>query len=337
MTEDSTGPQAGFASEPEMIQAVFAPLAKHAPGAFGLIDDAALFSLAQGEEAVLTSDMLVAGRHFLEDTDPADIGWKALAVNISDLVAKGAEPDVYLLSIALTQARGRDWLAAFASGLGEAQEAFSCRLAGGDTTVTPGALTISITATGRLPAGTMVRRSGAKPDHAVYVTGTIGDAVAGLELLRGNAKTDKGSDAAYLVRRHRRPDPRPAIAPALRDHASAAMDISDGLAGDFAKLCAASGCGGEIVAGDVPLSEPARTLVGKGAIALETLLSGGDDYCVLAAVPPERCGAFETDIAAAGGNAVRIGRMTGGTAVNILGRDGAPVRLSRSGFDHFAT
>lgn len=320
-----------------MIQSIFAPLAAGNPASFGLTDDAALFTLASGRESVLTSDMLVEGVHFLPDTNPSDIAWKSLAVNVSDLAAKGADPEIYLLSIALPRSSGREWLAGFASGFSEAQAAFGCRLAGGDTTSTPGRLTISITAVGTLPSGTMIHRSGARPDDLVYVTGTIGDGVAGLELLRGNVRSIDDEDAAWLVGRHRRPVPVAAMAKVVRDNASAAMDISDGLAGDFEKLCAASQCGGAVEAARVPLSGPARGLVECGALDLETLLCGGDDYCVLAAIPPEKSSKFEEGARKAGALPVCIGRIVSGGSVDIVGGDGQPMQLSRPGFDHFAS
>lgn len=325
-----------FSSESELIQTIFAPLARGTEGAFELADDAALLRSAPGEETVLTCDMLVEGRHFLSDTPPADIGWKALAVNVSDLIAKGADPKSYLLALGLPRHCGRQWLSQFAAGLDKAQQAFGCRLAGGDTTVTPGPLTISITALGSLPEGRMVHRSGANAGDSVYVTSTIGDAVAGLHLLRGG-NIRPGADADYLIDRHRRPAPQPAIAAAVRDHASAAMDISDGLAGDFAKLCAASGRGGAIEAAKVPLSGAARALIDEGFVDLETLLTGGDDYCVLATIPPGACDAFEAALRNAGGTGARIGRIQDGDTVNMVGFDGEPMRLSRAGFDHFAS
>lgn len=336
MASGRSGSGDTFSSESEMIQAIFAPLAKGTEGAFGLVDDAALLESVPGRETVLTCDMLVENRHFLSDTPPADIGWKSLAVNVSDLIAKGADPKRYLLAIGMPRDCGRRWLSEFALGLDEAQKAFGCRLAGGDTTVTPGPLTISITALGTLPEGAMVHRSGAKPGDRVYVTSTIGDAVVGLHLLRAG-KAPAGDDAAWLINRHRRPVPQPAIASAVRVHASAAMDISDGLAGDFAKLCTASACGGIIETAKVPLSKAARVFVDRGFIDLEALLCGGDDYCVLAAVPPDECEPFEDALRNAGSEGTCIGRIDKGAAVNIVGLDGQPMRLSRTGFDHFAS
>ncbi len=193
---------------------------------------------------MVTTDAIVEGVHFLSD-DPADtVARKALRVNLSDLAAKGAIPAGFVLTLALRSADDA-WLTAFALGLGEDAKQFGCPLLGGDTVSTPGPLMISIAAFGRLPPGKMVHRSGAKPGDRVVVTGTIGDATLGLDILRGGAVAAAVAEDARaretLIGRYRVPQSRNALAQAVRDHASAAMDVSDGLAGDLAKLCAASG------------------------------------------------------------------------------------------------
>jgi thiamine-monophosphate kinase len=198
-------------------------------------------------------------------------------------------------------------------------------------------LCISVTAVGHVPEGGMVRRSGAQPGDRVYVTGTIGDAAAGLKLLlEGETAGASGdADTQFLKARHRRPQPNPGFVPLLREHASAAMDISDGLAADFAKLCAASGCGGVIDGREVPLSQPARALVESGFMTLEALFSGGDDYEILTAVPEEKSDAFERAAAEAGSRATRIGAIEAESEPRLLGKNGQPVQLSRPGYDHF--
>lgn len=325
--------------EADIVRTVFAPLAKGVEGAFGLIDDAALVTSAPGEQLVLTTDMLVAGVHFLPRGAPADTGYKALGVNVSDLVAKGADPAGYLLSIALSGKPDIEWLKGLQEGLAEAQSDFGCLLTGGDTVSTPGPLCLSVTAFGRIPAGKMVMRSGARPGDHVYVTGTIGDAAAGLKILQ--SQTDGASDAlneaerAFLLSRYRRPRPQPVLAPILRAHANGAMDVSDGLAGDFAKLCAASGCGGTINAAQVPLSRVAQTILDAGAVSLEDLLCGGDDYEVLASVPDDRCGAYEKEVKAAGLRTAKIGMIDDGKQSLVLDKNGKQMPLSRPGFDHF--
>lgn len=325
--------------ETDIIRNIFAPLAKEVEGAFGLIDDAALVTAAPGEELVLTADMLVAGVHFLPRGAPADTGYKALGVNVSDLIAKGADPAGYLLSIALSGKPDIAWLNGLKEGLAEAQADFGCLLTGGDTVSTPGPLCLSVTAFGRIPTGKMVMRSGARPGDRVYVTGTIGDAAAGLKILQ--SRPDGAGDAlgeadrAFLLSRYRRPRPQPVLAPILRAHASGAMDISDGLAGDFAKLCAASECGGAIDAARVPLSGPAQKAMDAGVVSLEELLCGGDDYEVLASVPDDHCAAFEKEVNAAGLRTVKIGMIDDGKQASVVDETGNRMLFSRPGFDHF--
>src|SRR6202140_1175830 len=279
--------------EDSLIARYFRPLATD-PGAFGLIDDAAILK-ASGDDIVVTTDAIVEGVHFLTD-DPSDsVARKALRVNLSDLAAKGATPAGFVLTLALRAAEDA-WLTPFARGLGEDAGLFGCPLLGGDTVSTPGPLMISITAFGRVPPGKMVHRSGAKPGDRVAVTGTIGDAALGLDILRGGAAAAAlAGDAAareMLVGRYRVPQPRNALVQALRDHAHAAMDVSDGLAGDLAKLCAASGVSAAIDAPSIPLSAAAAELLARGTVGIETIVSSGDDYEILCAIPEASFEAF---------------------------------------------
>src|SRR6202049_4477934 len=236
-----TNRQQPASGEDSLISRYFRPLVTD-PGAFGLGDDAAVLK-ALGEDIVVTTDAIVEGVHYLPQDPPDTIARKALRVNLSDLAAKGATPAGFVLTLALRDADDA-WLEPFARGLGEDAALFSCPLLGGDTVSTPGPLMISITAFGRVPVGKMVHRSGAKPGDRVVVTGTIGDAALGLQILKKGAVAaalaDETAATAMLVGRYRVPQPRNALAQAVRDHASAAMDVSDGLAGDLAKLCAAS-------------------------------------------------------------------------------------------------
>src|SRR6202789_368784 len=212
--------------EDSLIARFFRPLATD-PGAFGLDDDAAILK-ASGDDLVVTTDAIVEGVHFLPDDPPDTIARKALRVNLSDLAAKGATPAGFVLTLALASADDA-WLAPFARGLGEDIGLFGCPLLGGDTVSTPGALMISITALGRIPAGKTVHRSGAKPGDRVVVTGTIGDAALGLAILKGGtaaaALADDAAARQMLVGRYRIPQPRNALAAAVRDYAHAAMDV----------------------------------------------------------------------------------------------------------------
>ena len=328
---------ARLSGEDRLIARYFRPLAK-APGALGLVDDAALYTPRIGEEIVVTADALVAGVHFFPD-DPADaIARKALRVNLSDLAAKGAKPAGFLLSLVLPDRTDESWLRAFARGLRVDSRAYACPLLGGDTVRTPGPLTLSIAALGTVPRGKMVKRSGARAGDRLFVTGTIGDAALGLLVRCGDkrlADLPKRWREA-LQRRYRVPEPRNEIAPALRAHASAAMDVSDGLAGDLGKLCHASGVTADIQVARVPLSLAAKAALSSAPDLLATILSGGDDYEVLAAVPPRNVGAF---VAAAAKVRVRVAEIgvvvAGKRPPRIPGQDGRPLTLARLSFSHF--
>ncbi|MBN8967401.1 MAG: thiamine-phosphate kinase [Rhizobiales bacterium] len=324
-------------AEHDLIARYFRPLASDA-GALGLIDDAAVLA-ASGDDLVVTVDAVVEGVHFLAADPPDTLARKALRVNLSDLAAKGAVPAGFVLTLALRQAAD-DWLAPFARALGEDAAAFHCPLLGGDTVSTPGPLTISITAFGRVPPGRMVRRDGAQEGDRVVVSGSIGDAALGLDVLKGGkAAAALAGDAAardFLTGRYRVPQPRLALAKTLRDHADAAMDVSDGLVGDLAKLCAASGVSARIEAGAVPLSPVAARLLASGAVAFETLVSGGDDYEVLASVAENRWAAFEAAAREVGVAVTTIGRITAGAEPPVLvDSRGQAMALQRLSYSHF--
>jgi thiamine-monophosphate kinase len=323
--------------EDSLIARYFRPLATD-PGAFDLGDDAAVLQ-ALGDDIVVTTDAIVEGVHFLAIDPPDSIARKALRVNLSDLAAKGATPAGFVLTLALRSA-DRAWLASFARGLAEDIDLFGCPLLGGDTVSTPGPLMISITAFGRVPGGKMVRRNGAKPGDRVVVTGTIGDAVLGLDSLKGGAvATALAGDAAanqMLVGRYRVPQPRNALAKAVRDHAHAAMDVSDGLAGDLAKLCAASGVSAAIDAQSIPFSAAAAALLARGTVGVEALVSGGDDYEILCAIPEACFEIFARDADLAGVAVTSIGTVIAGASPpRFLDGQGREIALAGRSYSHF--
>jgi thiamine-monophosphate kinase len=325
--------------EEALIARHFRPLVRD-PGAFGLLDDAATLSPPAGCDVVLTTDAIVGGVHFFPDDPPDTIGKKALRVNLSDLAAKGAKPAGFLLSLALPKAVGDDWLGAFARGLGADADACGCPLLGGDSVRTPGPVTISIAAFGLLPSGTMVRRRGARSGDRVVVSGTIGDAALGL-LLRRDPETAKRwqldrHQHEHLIERYLLPQPRNAIAEALRRHASAAMDVSDGLAGDLGKLCAASGVGADIEIARVPLSDAADRAVTASPALLETALSGGDDYEVVATVPAAALGRLVAEAGAVGVPLTAIGTIRDDQKlVRFFDRAGEAMMFKALSFSHF--
>lgn len=325
--------------EDELVGTFLAPLAAGFPGAFGLKDDCAVLAPTPGCELVLKTDPVVGGVHFLPDDDPADIAWKALAVNVSDLAAKGAAPRIYLMALSLPEAPERDWMARFAEGLGAAQRAFGIVLAGGDTDRTPGNLSIAITVIGEVPAGRMVRRAAAETGDVLYVSGTLGDAALGLALRRDGALAARlglnAEEARHAVGRYLRPQPRVMLAEALRAHARAAMDLSDGLMKDLGRMCRASGVGAEVMARNLPLSLAMRRALAAEPARLKDVVAAGDDYEVLAAVPSVACAEFEAAAARAGVAVTRIGGITSDREVRVLDAHGVPLAPQRTGWDHF--
>jgi thiamine-monophosphate kinase len=276
--------------------------------------------------------------HVFPDDASGNIGRKALRMNLSDLAAKGAKPVGFLLSIALPGKIEEAWLAGFAAGLGEDATQYQCPLLGGDTDHTPGPLSVSIAAFGVLPHGTMVRRSTAKAGDAVLVTGTIGDAALGVRLRRDASLAARwrlpDAMSAHLKERYLLPLPRNALAEALRQYAAAAMDVSDGLAGDLGKLCRASGLAAEIDVARVPLSDAARAVLAADPALLETALSGGDDYEIVLTLAPDKLAAFRGAAATAGIAVSDIGRVTAGQGARFL-RDGKPLTFARPSYSHF--
>jgi thiamine-monophosphate kinase len=324
-------------AEDRLIARYFRPLATD-PGAFRLGDDTAVLTPPAGCDLVLTTDGVIAGVHFFPGDPAESIGRKALRMNLSDLAAKGAEPVGFLLSLALPRDTDETWIAAFAAGLGEDIAQYGCSLLGGDTDHTPGPLSVSIAAFGTVPRGEMVRRSTAKPGDSLVVTGTIGDAALGVKLRRDPslAKSWGLAEAmiGHLNARYLLPQPRNALAATVLRHASAAMDISDGLAGDLAKLCRASSVGAVIDVARVPLSDAARGAVAADPAQMETVLAGGDDYEIVATLPPQQLPALQVAAKTAGVALTEIGRVQVGEGARFM-QDGKPLSFTRPAYSHF--
>jgi len=317
-------------SEFALIAKFFAPLATD-PGALALTDDACLLKYYAGSSLVVTTDALIEGIHFLAEDPPNLIACKALRTNLSDLAAKGATPAGYLLALALPEKIDTAFLEEFARGLGEDQKRFGISLLGGDTTATPGPLMLAITALGRVPEGRMIRRSGARPGEGVYVSGSIGDAAAGLALLQGGQPA--GRDGDFLIGRYRLPQPRLGLGAALRGVASAALDVSDGLMADLGHLAEVSQVRITVEAACIPRSAALQALWGNTPEAIARATTAGDDYEIAFTAPSE---AAALKAGKAGDVAVtRIGRVEAGQGVALLGADGSEIPLKRTGYSHF--
>lgn len=312
-------------AEFSLIARHFRPLA--GPGALDLQDDAALMTPPPGRQLVLTADAMVAGVHFLPDDKPDLIGRKLLRVNLSDLAAKGAVPLQYLMTVSTPGDTPDAWFAAFAAGLAQDQKTYGVTLLGGDTTSTPGPISLSLTIIGHVAPGTAVHRFGARAGDELWVTGTIGDGALGLAVALGRLDDPSG----FLLDRYRLPRPRVGLT--LAGIASAGMDVSDGLVQDLGHLCRASNLAAEIQLETVPLSDAARL---AGPEWLTTCLTGGDDYELLLAVPPNRTGALQQAAERADIQVTRIGHFHSGAAeVMVRQASGEPLALTKGGWSHF--
>jgi thiamine-monophosphate kinase len=339
MTNDIKSVEEQRLGEFEIIARYFAPLATDR-AALGLRDDAAVLVVSEGLELIATCDTLVEGVHFLKGDPPDSIGHKALAVSLSDLAAKGARSYAYLLSVALPSEISLGWLEGFSSGLRALQEKAGIVLVGGDTTSSPGPLTVTTMALGLVPHGHAVLRHGAKVGDRLYVSGTIGDAYLGLRLLKDPVLAPSWGlseeDVAFLIDRYRRPKARTDLVLLIRNFAQAAIDISDGLVGDIEKLCQVSHVGALIEVTGVPFSAAARKALTREPQLLEVLLGAGDDYEVVAAVPQASIKEFEAEARAKGRDLTQVGRLEGKSGeVHLIGPDGAPFKVDHKGFTHF--
>lgn len=323
------------AGEFDLIARYFAPLAAKAPLAFGLTDDAAVLRATAGHDLVLTTDTIVSGVHFLLDDPPKTVGQKLLRVNLSDLAAKGAKPRAYLLNCSFPRDIKEEWIAAFAEGLAADQSEFGIVLVGGDTTSTPGPLSLSVTAIGELPRGSMIRRKGARPGDGVWVSGNIGDAGLGLRVLKGEDLSLSNAFAAPCIAHFRVPTPRTTLGLKLRGLAHACLDVSDGLVADLGHMCAASNVGAEIHGDGVPLSAAARRALGAGKVALGELLTAGDDYELIFAIGAQDEMKLARIAEATGVKTTKIGRITRDRGVVVRDPQGQPIDFARAGYQHF--
>ncbi len=308
-------------AEFSLIARHFRPLA--GPGALDLSDDAAVLIPPEGHELVISADAMVEGVHFLP-ADPADlVARKLLRTNLSDLAAMGAIPLGYLMTVSTRQDTPESWYVGFAAGLAVDQAAFQISLLGGDTTSTPGPISLSLTIIGTVAPGAAIRRSGARIGDEIWVSGTIGDGALGLLAARGLLDDPDG----FLADRYRLPRPRLGLAQA--GVVQACMDVSDGLVQDLGHLCRASGLSACVEASCVPRTRPDQE-------HLVLCLTGGDDYELLMAVRPGDGEKLQSHAATLNTRATRIGTFGAGPpSVQVYGLDGAPMHLDRVGWSHF--
>ncbi|MEM8643904.1 MAG: thiamine-phosphate kinase [Pseudomonadota bacterium] len=328
-----------LADEFDIIARIFAPLARDS-GALELRDDAAVLTVTDDHQLVVTCDTLVSGVHFLEDDPAKSIGYKALAVNLSDLTAKGANGYIYTLSLALPTATTMEWLEAFADGLGEVQDLTGISLIGGDTTATPGPLTITISALGLVQHEAAITRLGATAGDRLYVGGPIGDSYLGLRLLQAPALAqDWGlseEDVVYLTDRYRTPPVATSAALMVRNFAKASIDVSDGLAADIEKLCNVSHVGADVETARIPFSPAARKVLEAMPELLAEMVAAGDDYVPVIAVSESSAALFESEAADHRASFTQLGVVTPEGQIRILDAEGSDMSLKRRGFTHFS-
>ncbi len=312
----------------ELIARYFAPLARDFKGAAGLQSDNAYLTVDARHDLAVKTDTIVAGVHFLSDEKPELVAAKALRVCLSDLAAGGAVPFVYQLSLSLAKGWKESWVAGFARGLAADQRRYGIVLSGGDTVVSPGPLTVTITAIGKVARGKGLGRGSAHAGDELWVSGTIGDGALGLLASRGRLKS------AALEDRYRRPQPRTTFGPRLVGIANATADVSDGLLADVGHIAAASRLAAHIERDRVPLSVAARRVVTSDPSLWANVLGGGDDYELVVAVSPHKRAALLAAARAARVKATAIGCFTSGQGVRLT-VTGRTIRAPRMGYVHF--
>ncbi len=313
-------------AEFDLIEKYFAPLAGE--GGLDLLDDAAIISPKANFDLILTKDMLIESVHFFGDDDPASIAWKILSVNMSDLAAKGASPVGYLMGIGFPNSPDDAFLQAFTRGLDEAQRFYGIQLLGGDTVKTPKALTLSLTAIGELPTGTMVKRRTASVGDSIYVSGTLGDSAIAL------AYRQKDEVHPALDIKYTRPTARMDLSPVIRTFASSCADVSDGLIADLSHILCNQGAKIEMDA--LPLSDQARQYIADNRTAWNIIYSGGDDYELVFTIPACHEKALLQAISDKGLTCVtKIGVVTAEKKIILLDKSGSEMPLQVGGYQHF--
>ncbi len=317
-----------MAAEFDLISRYFRPLA--GPEGLRLTDDAACVPQKKSVDSIVTKDLLIEGVHF-RTQDPVDlIARKALAVNVSDCIAKGATPRLYWLGLALPRGTNDAWLTSFSSGLAAAQQEFGCSLAGGDTTATTGPIVISVTLMGTIPAGQMIPRSGASEGDDIYVSGTLGDSALGLWCLENNEL-----DKFELISAYQRPNPPVLFGQSLKGVASAAADVSDGLIADAGHIAAASSVGMVIWQDKLPISTQATEVLQSSPDLWPRIWAGGDDYQIVFTAPMTARGKITSLAGETGSRISLIGKVSVGQGVQLLDQAGEIVQVASGGYTHF--
>lgn len=316
----------------DLIARFFAPLASGYRGALNLKDDAAIVDTSDGLDRIVTADTVIEGVHFLASDPPGRIAQKALRVNLSDLAAMGCAPEVFTLALHIPRSYDDDWIADLARGFQEDQARFGITLMGGDTVSSDGPAMLSITAIGKIARGDALQRNGAADGDDLYVTGSIGDAGLGLRILQGQAgQAMSAADRQAAVDRYQVPEPRVAVGTALVGLASACIDVSDGLVADLEHVAAESGLAAVLDLREVPWS-PA--VLAADDYPATDRIAAGDDYELLFTAPAGKRQRIADMGRALGVPVRRIGRMTAGVGVTVLGPDGARVSLEAKGYRH---
>ena len=330
----------GSEDEFDLIKRHFAPLSVGAPGALNLTDDAAILELAPGKRLVAATDALVAGVHFLADDPAGDIAKKLVRVNLSDLAAMGATPFAMLLAAVFPKNTNDDWMTAFSTGLGEDVAEFGVPLVGGDTVAVDGIkplLTLALTALGHVPGDQALTRQGADVGDGIYVSGTLGDGLVGLEVAKGGWEALSSAHRDFVLQRFRLPTPRLGLGQALLGVASAAIDISDGLLGDLDHICDWSGVGAEISAHALPLSKATQTALRIEPGLPGRILGGGDDYELLFTAPAVHNEMIRDRAEKESVRVTKIGTIVenSGKGVVVTDLETLGLELPRSGYRHF--